>query len=365
MEMPLVSVVMSVFNCKPYVRDAIDSILAQCYSNFEFIIIDDGSTDGSTEILIEYDRNHANVSLLRQENSGLIESLNRGCALANGTYIARMDADDVALTDRLARQVAYLEQHPNVAAVGGAVRYMNTAGELLHLSSLNESSAEIRRRLLDGSPMYHPAVLMRRDAFLRVGGYRKAVVDAEDYDLWLRLSDKYDLANLPEVVLHYRVHAQQVSMRKCKRQALGSLAARAAAVCRWRGEVDPLDTVEAITDDTFTRMGISTVSRESAVGRALLCCVDYLDRADDAAGMATMMPRLYSEVDWSAVAPPVASDFWLLQSRLAWSGGRPITGAIQLLRAIWVRPLIVGRPIKRIVQSWLDVAKRTIFQFNA
>src|SRR5205085_12104446 len=124
----------------------------------------------------------------------------------------------------LERQVEFMETHASVAAVGGAVDVINARGESILTYANPTEDCDIRRRLVEECALWHPTVLMRRDAFVAVHGYRNVVLDAEDYDLWLRMADRYQLANLPAVILKYRMHANQVSVRKCAQQAFSCLA---------------------------------------------------------------------------------------------------------------------------------------------
>lgn len=222
---PRVSVVMSVYNGRSFIHEAVKSVLAQTFSDFEFIIIDDGSTDGSTEILRQYAKQDIRIRLFIQENVGLTESLNRGLQRARGEYIARMDDDDVSLPERFGVQVGYLDDHPRCVAVGGQVILINEHGHPIENSTepafsdgkgrmegLWTDHASIERGLLDGAwPMLQSAVMMRREAIEAVGGYDERFVTNQDHDLFLRLAEKGKLTNLPETVVKYRRHGDQIT----------------------------------------------------------------------------------------------------------------------------------------------------------
>jgi glycosyltransferase involved in cell wall biosynthesis len=221
-ELPI-SVLMPVYNRREYVRLAVESILGQTFGHFEFVIIDDGSTDGATDILREYARRDRRVVLLEQENTGYTRALNRGLARARGEFIARMDSDDVSLPERLQVQVRFLRGRPRVVAVGGQGIEIDADGDWLRPLRKLLTHEEIEGRLLGHSPrneggLIHPAVLMRREAALRVGSYRPEYEPAEDRDLWLRLAEVGELANVPETVIQYRVHAGSVSVERAARQ---------------------------------------------------------------------------------------------------------------------------------------------------
>jgi glycosyltransferase involved in cell wall biosynthesis len=211
----LISVLMPAYNAERYVVEAVESILAQTYTDFEFLIVDDGSTDGTRAILEEYATRDARIRLISRENRGLVATLNEMIALARCELLARMDADDVALPGRFERQVAFLEAHPDVACVGGAQFNIDDRGYLLHeCFALAEEHDKIQEMIFSGiCPISHPCVMMRKTAVLAVGGYRPEMERAEDVDLWLRLGERSRLANIPDFVLKYRNHEQSATGR--------------------------------------------------------------------------------------------------------------------------------------------------------
>jgi glycosyltransferase involved in cell wall biosynthesis len=215
---PLVSVLMSVYNGERYLREAVDSILAQTFGDFEFLIVDDGSTDGTAGILASC--SDSRIRLIRNEtNLGLTRSLNRGLTLARGKYIARQDADDVALPERLAVQVDHLEAHPEVIALGGRLCFIDSDGARIGEEARVVDHEDIVAQLMQGiGAVPHPAVVMRTDAVRQVGGYREEFRAAQDVDLWLRLAECGQLANLEQVIAYYRVHEEQVSIARRRLQ---------------------------------------------------------------------------------------------------------------------------------------------------
>jgi len=209
---PLVSIVMPVYNTAQYLDEAINSILAQSFQDFEFIIINDGSTDGSADILERYSRIDNRIKLFHQENKGVIASLNKGCQAARGKYIARMDSDDISLPDRLSIQVTLMEANPNIGICGTWIKRFGEVNE--HIIQLPTESEEIRTKLLFMSVLAHPTVMMRRNLMIASAlYYRNDFVHAEDYDLWVRFSRCCKMANIPRVLLFYRVHREQVVRR--------------------------------------------------------------------------------------------------------------------------------------------------------
>ena len=200
-----VSVLMSVYNGERYLREAVESILNQTFTDFEFIIIEDGSTDATPRILRSYSDSRI-VLVDNQENLGLTRSLNEGLVLAQGEYVARMDADDISLPHRLEKQVAFLERHPKVGIVGSACQVVDASGRRQGLNHAPTRDLQIRWVSLLNNPFWHPTVIMRRDVLLRNGlSYDEAFQTAQDYDLWTRMLKCTYGANLIEPLVRYRL----------------------------------------------------------------------------------------------------------------------------------------------------------------
>ena len=200
-----ITVLMSVYNGLPYLSEAIESILAQTYQDFEFLIIDDQSTDGSAEILDDYAKRDQRIRIIKnQQNRGLGYCLALGVERATTPWIARMDADDIAIADRLARQMAYLEQHPEVDILGGYAININHLGQKIDERRVPTAHADIRR-LLWTNPFIHATVMFNRDAILRAGSYSKKIRKRQDYELWFRCAvANLRFANLPIPLIYYR-----------------------------------------------------------------------------------------------------------------------------------------------------------------
>jgi glycosyltransferase involved in cell wall biosynthesis len=191
---PDVSVVMSVYNAGSRLRETLDSVLSQQHLSFEFIIVDDGSTDQTPEILESYRARDRRVKLLHQENQGLTKGLIRGCAAAVGKYIARQDAGDVSLPDRLVRQFNFIKQHPDASFASCGTQYVAPNGEYLYEVKRDQDNAtELLRNLrLDPvqGPSSHPSTIFPRAMYQQVGGYRSVFYFAQDLDLWIRLAEQ-------------------------------------------------------------------------------------------------------------------------------------------------------------------------------
>jgi glycosyltransferase involved in cell wall biosynthesis len=243
-----VTVLMPVYNGAAYLEAAIESIRRQTDSDFEFLIVDDGSTDGSSEILQGFAAQDSRIRIIYGMHEGIAAARNRGLALARGTVIVCMDQDDVAMPERIERQLAYLAEHPEVAAVGSALRLINKDGDPIAPPTMYPlTSEEIREGLLSGYCMLgQPTVAMRREAAIAVGGYRRAFDPADDYDLWIRLSERYALANMPDVLVDYRWHGNNTTSRRRRKQALGAHIAKLAGAERRLGLPDPTSGLERL-----------------------------------------------------------------------------------------------------------------------
>ena len=207
---PLISVVMPVYNSETYLQESANSILNQTYTNFEFIVINDGSTDRSLDILTEYLRKDNRIAIINQQNSGLSNSLNRGIELSRSNLIARMDADDIAEPTRLEEQVNFIDQNPQVVVLGTAFLLFggNIESKIVTMPATNKT---IRKNLPFRFCLCHPTVMFRRKTIVDAGGYQ-GTGPCQDLELWLRLSRNKTLqfANLEEPLLKYRIHQDQI-----------------------------------------------------------------------------------------------------------------------------------------------------------
>ena len=218
---PRVSVVMSVHDCERYLRAAIESVLTQTFEDFELIVIDDGSTDGSAAILGSVTDPRVRL-ISNARNLGLASSLNRGVGAARGEFIARLDADDIAMPDRLARQLAFMDANPHVALLGSWYVEISEDGEPLARRRLPTEHWDLRWHLCVTCPFVHSAVLWRRSMVAeRVGGFDETIVYGEDYDLWRRLAARLPVATLPAYLIQHRLHPASMTSAHAGRARAG------------------------------------------------------------------------------------------------------------------------------------------------
>jgi glycosyltransferase involved in cell wall biosynthesis len=223
---PAVSVVMAVFDGASWVGAAVESLLTQTLTDLEVIVIDDGSTDTTPEMLAAVHDSRLRVQ--RQERAGLTRSLVRALDLARAPLVARLDADDLSLPERLARQRQFLDANPQVGLLGTGAREIDFEGHEVAIVRPPADDAAIRRALIRENPFVHSTVMMRRSALERAGGYDPAFPVAQDYDLWLRMARVTQLANLPEPLVIRRLVPRRVSAIRDDDRL------RAEARVRWR-----------------------------------------------------------------------------------------------------------------------------------
>jgi len=261
MTTPALSILLPVYNNRPYLGEAIASIQQQTVTDFELLVIDDGSTDGSAAIAAAAAQRDPRVRLIRQSNSGIVGALNRGLEEARGELIGRMDGDDVAEPERLQRQLAYLAEHPECVIVGTGAWFMDPGGAVVDRVISPASEEEIESRLLqgDGSALIHASVIMRGAAVRAVGGYLREFDKAEDIDLFFRLMTVGRLANLVEPLMRIRLHPRSTcfSQRPAQRELIRAILARESSQ---RG----------LSDEAAEATGHTDISR-SALHRQWAC----------------------------------------------------------------------------------------------
>ncbi len=345
---PLVSVVLPVHDGEQYLAAAIDSILRQTHAHLELIVIDDGSSDGSAAIAASFTDPRLRV-VRNERNLGLVATLNRGIGLARGEFIARMDADDVAAPERLALQLQRMIEDPDLAVLGTNITYADATGRVVgRPRSLPCGPALVRWRLLRGTCLYHPTVMLRRAA-LGDERYSPEYIHAEDYDLWLRLSRRHRLDNLPQSLLLHRRHGQSVSARHLESQL--DSAARSL-----RGHVQE-------------RYGLALTPGQA---RALLDPRAFLERRSDAADspvpVVRELERRFRAVETGAspdelraVRRDVAFVCWKFAALcfVHWRDGVLAPRRVRMLVASAVT--LLGRPLAAVSALYGDQRQRRYF----
>ena len=220
---------MGVYNEESYVDGAIESVLSQTYTDFEFIIVDDASTDSSVSRIDGYDDDRI-VLLENEENIGLTASLNRALAHANGQYIARQDADDISEPTRFERQVSVLDSYPEVAVVGTGARLIDDQGTAIdqRMPRCNPTFEDF----LDKTHLVHGSTLIRRGPLAAIGGYNTFFRYSQDLDLWLRLARTHEIVNIPDPLYRHRIHDGGVYFSRKDESALYGYVARDLATGR-------------------------------------------------------------------------------------------------------------------------------------
>jgi glycosyltransferase involved in cell wall biosynthesis len=229
-----ITVLMPVYNAEKYLAEAIESILNQSFSDFEFLIVDDASTDKSVDIINSYDDERIKL-IHNDKNFGVTYSLNRGLKLAFGKYIARQDADDISFKNRLQLQYEYLENHPQTVLLGSQAVFDKNS---LPLPKPTERAEVYYHLLAEGCAFYHGSVMFKLNAALEAGGYCEKILSAQDYDLWLRLGEAGEVENLEETCYFWREHETQISVKKADQQRQNALYGRQMA---WQRILDGID----------------------------------------------------------------------------------------------------------------------------
>jgi hypothetical protein len=337
MSSPAVSVVMSVFNGEKFLSEAIDSVLGQSFREFEFVIIDDGSTDSTADILSKYELVDSRIRVLRDGKRGRSAALNLGINVAGGKYVAILDADDVAAPRRLEEQADFMERNPKVGVLGGAFELMSDSGRSINIIRHPLEDAEIRSVILRYNPICHSSAMLRKDLALALGGYRCAFEPSEDYDLWLRMSERSRLANLHDVLVRYRIHSNQLSVRKLERQTLCVLVASAAAEQRRSGGLDRLVDVQEITPQIVESLGVTPQKTYRAFVEAYTSWISQVKGIYSEATLE-LIEKLTQLSRSGPVEPGILAGAWLTAARIHFKQKQPARALVFAGRALSLMP---------------------------
>jgi glycosyltransferase involved in cell wall biosynthesis len=318
-KLPTVSVVMSVRNGETFLAEAIESVLNRTFRDFEFVIVDDGSTDGTSQILRNFEQKDRRIRVVVREHRGRTVSLNEVLSISTGELVAIMDGDDMAAPERLQKQVDFLNENQNCVALGGEVMFVDAKGRPLGRGNHPRGHAEIRRCLLlgDGAALSQPVVMFRRRAFQEVGGYNEDFEVVQDLDLFLRLSEVGLVENLPDILLFWRQHPLSINRTRFKewrrvKQQIISAAIRRVGPERFAEELFPGE----FDFDFPNELGLARVALN---GGQLRTALSYAWRA------LINGPRRLSALDIIIALGIRGSAFLALKVRrqvLKWCGGR-------------------------------------------
>lgn len=233
MQPPKISVIMAVYNGERYLSQSVESILKQTERDFEFIIVNDGSTDRSLELLRQYEKNDSRIKIIsRAENKRLIYSLNEGIKVAQGVYIARMDADDIAVTDRFKKQLAFMKDN-SLAMCGTYADIVNEQGTIIGTLSYPPNTTVIKSFTLLHNPFIHSSVMMLHEVLTSAGIYSSFFKHTEDYELWTRIVYKNRTGNIPEKLMQYRIHGEQITKKYHTSMVFNGIVVRIFAIVRF------------------------------------------------------------------------------------------------------------------------------------
>jgi glycosyltransferase involved in cell wall biosynthesis len=330
-KLPRISVLMPVFNNDRYIVEAIESILNQTESDFEFVIVDDGSTDRTSAILRDYETRDTRIRVIRQKNGGIVSALNTGMRFCRGEYIARMDGDDISYPNRFNLQLDYLDNNPDCVVVGGVFMSIDEEGtNLAPYRFVRNKVTSFRSFPIQVALTVHPLAMIRKEALVALAGYRATFPHAEDYDLFIRISKYGRLHNLDEILLSYRNHHQSISRRNIELQEAAMAYAEFAALSAYRNKFDlvkpqmDFESVRREVDKMFSRALV-----EAYVEFRIWRRIGAYDRAAARARLGNVIRSLLS------LSPEtlISYDYWRLRRRTC---GRLILNAMKAMR--------LGRP---------------------
>ncbi|MEA2690256.1 MAG: hypothetical protein QOD51_2863 [Candidatus Eremiobacteraeota bacterium] len=248
------TVLLAVYNGARYVGQTIETVLAQSFTDYEFLILDDGSSDATPEVLRSYAERDSRIRLLAHDNHGVGYTINRGLNEARGEYIAIIEADDLMLPGRLEKQVAFFAAHPDHVLVGGFLRIIDPDDAPIGLRKYPVSDAKLRSRIVLYDPFGHPSLMFRRADALACGGYTSRFWTGEDYDFVLRLAKRGRIANIPEPLTAYRFHPNSIKSRHTIKQLGETLRIKRTAYAEYGYAETPLARLVNLLQSIMLRL---------------------------------------------------------------------------------------------------------------
>lgn len=282
--MPKVSVLMPVHNGEAFLELAVNSVLGQSLTDFELLIVDDGSTDNSPALISKLARQDPRIVAVSRASHGLVATLNHGLSIARADLVARLDCDDLAMPDRLQKQIDAFEHDPELGVLGSFAVHIDARGNSLRHQTMPLDRAEMLKIMEYEPILLHPAVMFRKAIVIDAGGYRPAYNACEDRDLWFRLIDVTKIRNLPEYLIHYRRHDNQVTTRRMRESLFGAFVAYHAYLARRDGLGDPTDSLASLPeleqlDPLFQKPGMAREFR-TRLFETILSRPEYLASAE-------------------------------------------------------------------------------------
>ena len=248
-----ITVLMAVYNGERWLAESIHSVLEQTFTNFEFIIVNDGSDDSSLQIISQYAKKDSRIRIYTKQNTGLADSLNYGIGEARGEWVARIDADDICSVDRLKKQIARARLNKDLVLVGSGLTIIDGNGQQSKIPLYPEGHIRLTRRLFRGSPFFaHSSAFFRLTAVCELGGYRTQFHRSQDQDLWLRLAQLGKITCIKESLVYIRKHDQQISLDNAgRRQFVYSHMAMTSYRLRFMRKLDPMESTAKQEIDIF------------------------------------------------------------------------------------------------------------------
>lgn len=342
----LLDVIFPIYNSGKFLEPAVASIAQQTFRGFRCLLCD-ASTDGSSSWLKDFVRNDARFILISQEKSNLACALQEGLQACTAPLVARMDADDISLPERFSHQIRALQASPDTLALGTSYRFMNAEGRLGRTVRTPRSS-QIPKMLCDGSPLAHPTVMFRRREVLEVGGYRAGFDLAEDYDLWLRLSCKGRLDNLPQVLLYYRLHGNNSVVTQGLSNRQFTLLALASYLCQKTTGIDPITSGANLAT---VMAHLPEDERTLAQGHVMAACAHFTGDADEDPEGKQWQEDLRRLPCTDTVRSIFATYYMRLAKRYIASDKRK--AAINFYKALQEQPAVVLRMCVKMISQYI------------
>lgn len=311
MSKPLVSVVLPVKNCCPWLAAALQSIRLQTCRDWELVVVEDGSTDRSREVVEEACREDPRICLIEGPGQGPAQALNDGVERCQAHWIARMDGDDISLPGRLERQLEFASRNPGLGLFGAWAVVLFEQRETAHHLEMPSGAPTVRQELLQRSPMVSPTFFFRKKAWEQAGGFRPLLRYAEDYDFAARVAVNWEVDNLPQTLLKYRVHGSQATSTNLRLLAVSTLAVQKVAQELAAGRPDPLAPFQELSLDTLVALGLSPRTCLEQILRVIEYRVQFLLKVGaHEAGRQTLAAALQSLHPWELAAARPRLD-WL------------------------------------------------------